>query len=113
MTVRARVTEEPMLGIVRVFLMDDETHYVFGRDRVFTPEDAGSGRMLPEGAAIVELSYQWIDLVVAALNEHRSGEKAPGDAYALRRDLDHEKGRVDKLIDFAMEALAPRSTDGS
>lgn len=104
MTIRARVAEEPMFGTIRVFLIDDDTGMVFGRNRQWTREEIPAGAMLPEGAAIVELNYQWYDLVLKALNEHASQEKAPGDAYALRRDLDHEKDRVDKLIDFALEA---------
>jgi hypothetical protein len=113
--IRTRVVEDWSRGRVRVLVMDDETRMVFGPNRVFTPEDDDmppANRELPDEAFMVDLPYQQAQLVTDALQEHFAGQKAPGDAYALRRDLDHEKTRVDKLLDFAIEAArAPRTPE--
>lgn len=92
-----------VLAVVR----DSESGVIFGRGAVFTPSDPAVA--LPAEAYAIDISDRDFERVLQALNELDTGEKAPGDAYALRRDLDREAARVDKLIDFAIQT-AKRGT---
>jgi hypothetical protein len=109
--IKARVLEDFMSGHIRVLLHDPETQMVFGRDQIFGPGDVAPNAQLPDEAFLLNINRQYVDLVLAALNEHFAGEKAPGDAYALRRDLEHEKDRTDKLLDFVLEIARQEPTE--
>lgn len=88
---------------IRVIVRDTDTGMIFGYDKIYRPEDLAPGAELPDDAWALDLHERYFPAILAALNEIESGEKAPGDAYALRRDLDREAARVDKLLDFAIQ----------
>ena len=89
---------------VRVMVTDDDHGVIFGRDgAIYHRAEFAPGATLPDEVYVLSLSDRHFEQILAALNELHTGEKAPGDAYALRRDLDREAGRVDKMLDVVLD----------
>lgn len=64
----------------------------------------------PVVARVPRAAARAVGLALLAWADNDKGG-APGDASALRRDLEHEKGRVDKMLDTVL-GIVERATDG-
>lgn len=104
---RVIVKDEPMMERVRFAVVHDLGD---GR-RVFlgvngTQQWIAEPGQEPEPTAdvwLLTLPYQAADLIIDALVRWRDKAPPPGDAQALRRDLDAERARVDKLMDAFLD----------
>lgn len=106
--IQARAHRDWARQRIFVVVRDTDTGMIFGPDRIFQPADFEHGQELPVEAYALIISERYFEQVLAALNEVATSEKAPGDAYALRRDLDHEKERVDKMLEVLIAgAMTP------
>lgn len=101
--IQAKAHRDWMRQRIRVLVRDPEVGLIYGNMDVFDESELPAGNELPPNAWVIDLPERFFPQILAALNEIESGEKAPGDAYALRRDLDREAARVDKLLDFAIQ----------
>lgn len=93
------------LGMVTDLESGDRLYH--GRDGVTVI--VGLGMEPPKEAWLVDIPDHFTREVFAQLAQHVHAAAAPGDAYALRRDLDHEKGRVDRFIDHVLREPPPHA----
>lgn len=108
--IQVKAYRDWMMQRVRVVVRDPEAGIIFGRDDIYRMDELPPGVELPANAIAVDLSDRYFPEILAALNELSNGEKAPGDAYALRRDLDREHARVDQLLAVVIGELQREPT---
>lgn len=105
---RVLVADQPELERVRIAVVHDsgDGHRTFAgaAGPVYITEP---GEQPPDEAWLLSLPYESADVVIEALVRWRDKAPAPGDALALRRDLDAERGRTDKLIDAVIGLAGP------